>query len=209
MTIGIVLVSSSVCLVLYNTWDDWRAGETMAEERVSVIQYLPHPDEKRKPSVWDMATAADNITEMPTQTIQGADFVGMLRISSLSLELPVRNEWSYPGLRRSPCRYAGSAYTDDLVICGHNYTQHFGRLKQLAKGDEVLLVAMNGDVFHYQVEEVTALFPSQYQEMTDSPYDLTLFTCTVGGRQRVTVRCSLTDLQSHSPNLIGSEYVFF
>ena len=156
-----------------------------------------------------MATAADNITEMPTQTIQGADFVGMLRISSLSLELPVRNEWSYPGLRRSPCRYAGSAYTDDLVICGHNYTQHFGRLKQLAKGDEVLLVAMNGDVFHYQVEEVTALFPSQYQEMTDSPYDLTLFTCTVGGRQRVTVRCSLTDLQSHSPNLIGSEYVFF
>ena len=29
-----------------------------------------------------------------------------------------------------------------------------------------------------------------YEEMIDSQYSLTLFTCTIGGRARVTVRCS-------------------
>ena len=207
--IAIILVSSSVCLVLYNTWDDWRAGADTAAERNRVIQYLPDPEEEANDPTEIKYSGSDNITDMPTENVQGTDFAAVLSIPALELELPVRDQWSYPGLRRSPCRYKGSAYTDDLVICAHNYNAHFGRIKELAKKDEVIVVAMNGDVFRYQVEEVTALSPYAYQEMTDSAYDLTLFTCTVGGAQRVTVRCGLVNFQPHSPHLIQSQHMFF
>ena len=35
--------------------------------------------------------------------------------------------------------------------------------------------------------------PTSVQEMTDGDWDLTLFTCTVGGKSRVTVRCVLAE----------------
>lgn len=30
-------------------------------------------------------------------------------------------------------------------------------------------------------------------EMTGGDWDLTLFTCTIGGKKRITVRCTLTE----------------
>ena len=79
---------------------------------------------------------------MPVVTIDGSDFVAIISIPALDLEFAVRNEWSKPGLKQSPCRYVGSVYTDDLIICAHNYTAHFGRLKELKQGDQIILVDM-------------------------------------------------------------------
>ena len=49
---------------------------------------------------------------------------------------------------------------------------------------------MNGAVTSYEVVEVDILNPTAIEEMTDSGFDLTLFTCTYGGQSRVTVRCN-------------------
>ena len=202
---GIALVSSAVCLVLYNAWDDMRAGSDISEERAVVIRQIDNNGED-----YVTQTAGNfSIDKMPVKNVQGTDFAAVLSIPSLSLELPVRNEWSYPGLRRSPCRYAGSAYTRNLVICGHNYTAHFGNLKKLSEGDDVTVTAMNGDEFRYRVRTVSELSPSSVSEMTESAYDLTLFTCTIGGRMRVTVRCEQVEYIPHSPDIISSEYVLF
>ena len=46
-----------------------------------------------------------------------------------------------------------------------------------------------GAVRRYTVAEVTTLEPTAVEQMTDSGYNLTLFTCTYGGKSRVTVRC--------------------
>ncbi|MCI6909376.1 MAG: sortase, partial [Clostridiales bacterium] len=64
--------------------------------------------------------------EMPETAVDGASYIGVLRIPALGLSLPVIGEWSDDGAKLAPCRYAGSAYTDDLVIAGHNYRTHFG-----------------------------------------------------------------------------------
>ena len=42
-------------------------------------------------------------------------------------------EWSYPALKTSPCRYAGTP-EEGLVIAAHNYEQHFARLSLLTAG---------------------------------------------------------------------------
>lgn len=41
----------------------------------------------------------------------------------------------------------------------------------------------------YKVAEFEELLPTDVEKMESSGYDLTLFTCTYGGRYRVTVRC--------------------
>ena len=127
--------------------------------------------------------------DMPTQEVDGQSYIGVLELQPLGFSLPIISQWSYPGLRIAPCRYTGSAYQNDLVIAAHNYTSHFGRLKELSPGDAVTFIDVDGNVFRYQVAEVETLPPYSVAEMTSGDWDLTLFTCTIGGQSRVTVRC--------------------
>ena len=76
-----------------------------------------------------------------------------------------------------------------MVICAHNYAQHFGRLKELKTGETALFTSLDGTVTRYAVAEVQVLDSSAVEDMISGDYPLTLFTCTYGGRSRVTVRC--------------------
>ena len=127
--------------------------------------------------------------EMTVVEIDGYGYVGYLSIPALGLELPVMAEWDYGRLKIAPCRYTGSTKTDDLVIAAHNYARHFGALQTLQPGDAVWFTDMDGVVTAYEVAAVEVLQPTAVEEMTAGEYDLTLFTCTYGGRSRVTVRC--------------------
>ena len=135
----------------------------------------------------------DTEEEMTAVTVDSYEYIGYLTIPSLDLELSVMSSWSYPKLKISPCRYSGSIAGGNLVICAHNYSRHFGRIKNLSEGDDVYFTDMDGNTYHYEVAEVTTLAPTAIEEMTSSGYDLTLFTCTYGGKSRVTVRCSLVN----------------
>ena len=41
----------------------------------------------------------------------------------------------------------------------------------------------------YYVAGMEVLQPEDIEKMTKSDYDLTMFTCTYGGQERITVRC--------------------
>lgn len=82
-----------------------------------------------------------------------------------------------------------SAYNDTLIICAHNYESHFGKIKNLAPGSKVYFTDIDGNNFSYEVVEICILDPYAIEEMQSGDWDLTLFTCTWGGRTRVTVRC--------------------
>lgn len=77
-----------------------------------------------------------------------------------------------------------------MVIAAHNYQRHFGGLKNLVIGDEVRFTDGDGNVFAFHVSALEQLNPTQVDEMTESEWDMTLFTCTLGGQQRTTVRCT-------------------
>ena len=183
--IGLLLLAAALFLTAYNLWSDAKAGKTAD----TVLEQLT--PESEGPGVPDYIL--DPKREMPEEEIDGQRYIGVLRIPALSLELPVISEWSYPSLQVAPCRYAGSAYLDDMVIAAHNYRSHFGYLKDLSQGDEVTFTDMDGNVFRYEVAEVETLSPFAIEEMTSGDWALTLFTCTVGGQSRVTVRCERTE----------------
>ena len=128
---------------------------------------------------------------MPEITQDGEAYIGVLEIPALELELPVISQWNYSRLRKAPCRYVGSAYTNDLVISAHNYDRHFGRLHILQEGDRIFFTDVDGNRFVYELCLLETLKPRPASAMTEGDWDLTLFTCTVGGSYRVTARCRL------------------
>lgn len=121
--------------------------------------------------------------------IDGYAYVGYLSIPKLGLELPIMSECDLGRLRIAACRYSGSVKTDNMVIAAHNYTRHFGRLTRLSAGDPIYFTDMNKIRYTYEVDAIEVLSPFAVDEMTAGEYDLTLFTCTYGGANRITVRC--------------------
>lgn len=131
--------------------------------------------------------------EMPTVMIDGQAYIGVLEIPKISLQLPIHAQCSDALLRCAPCCYAGTAYQNGFVIAGHNYSSHFGALLQLTSGDSVYFTDTGGNAFSYRVAGFETLKPLQTEEMTNSGYALTLFTCTYGGASRISIRCNRTE----------------
>ncbi|MBE5799399.1 MAG: sortase [Clostridiales bacterium] len=128
---------------------------------------------------------------MPVLRNGGYEYIGVLSIPGLGLELPIMDDWDYKRLKIAPCRFTGSAYTNNLVIAAHNYKAHFGSLKELDMGSRVIFTDADGNEFIYAVVLCETLKPGHVLEMADSEFGLTLFTCTLGGANRVTLRCEL------------------
>jgi sortase A len=185
ITMGLSLIAAALILVGYNIMENQRAGrkaEKIFQELEKDIQ--SQEDSEEKPDY-----LLNPNMEMPNLFEEGYEYIGILEIPALDLQLPVMSEWSYPNLKISPCRYSGSVYQSNMIIAAHNYDRHFGRLKELNIGDEVKFTDVDGNIFYYSVAELEVLQPTDIKEMEDSDWALTLFTCTIGGRTRVTVRC--------------------
>lgn len=193
ITIGLLLIAAALFLTSYNLYDELRA-EQAARQVVNKLEASTN----QEPLASDERTVIPDYVlspnmEMPVETINGIDFIGVLRIPALELELPVISEWNYPNLKTAPCRYSGSAYLNNLILCGHNYASHFGRLKTLSEGDIATFTDIDGNVFIYKMVERETLNPTDIEGMESGNWDLTLFTCTVGGQSRVTIRFELEE----------------
>ena len=195
MGMGVLLVALALILTLYNLWDERRAADTITqtlEEITPLVAESVLPEEDSGEAVIPDYQLAPRM-ERPTVEIDGRDYIGTLDIPVLRLSLPIISQWSYPGLKIAPCRYAGDTYEDHLIIAGHNYQSHFGKLKALLPGDLVQFKDVDGNVFSYFVEEMEILNKTDVEELEAGDWDLTLFTCTIGGKTRVTVRCHSAD----------------
>ena len=198
---GLLLIAAALFLTVYNLYDEVRARRSVMEIMACIEADIPAnpstepleiPEEANTTASLEEVEVPDYLLnpdmEMPTENINGIDYIGILRIPALELELPVISEWSYPRLKIAPCRYTGSAYQDDLIIAAHNYNSHFGNLKNLREGDTATLTDMDGNVFTYEMAELEILQPTDIEGMDSGEWDLTLFTCTIGGSSRVTAR---------------------
>ena len=178
---GLLLIAAALFLSAYNERESHEARDSARQVIAQLCDELP--TEAGEPT-----TLPDVRQEMPVKTINGRDYIGVLSIPSLELELPVISQWDYPALKVAPCRYSGSLYQDNLIICAHNYASHFGKLKELQPGDTVLFTDMDEHVVTFQMVERETLNPMDAEGMEAGDWDLTLFTCTIDGQTRVTIR---------------------
>lgn len=193
IALGAALLFGALGLTVFNLRQSNAAGETAAQTVSALKATIPTDGDfyaKEQPETETPDYQLNPEMEMPTVRIDDREYIGVLSIPALGRELPVISSWDYPGLRVAPCRYTGSAYTDDLVIAAHNYASHFGRLRELSQGDSIRFTDTDGNVFDYVVSELEILEPYAVSQMTEGDWDLTLFTCTPGGQYRVTLRCN-------------------
>lgn len=195
ITLGILMILSALGLTAYNLWDARRAKEAadqITEQLVEDIDSNIKSEETAAPYV-------DPDTPMPVDVIDGYEYIGILEIPSKGLSLPVMNEWDYTRLKISPCRFCGSYYADDLVICAHNYDTHLGQLLSIDIGADVYFTGVGGLTIHYIVTNRETAEPTAVEQMVENTgnsgtslleWDMTLFTCNLGGQTRCAVRCS-------------------
>lgn len=139
-----------------------------------------------------LAGAQENSApQMEVLNIDGYDIIGQLYVPDAEINLAVISEWSYPNLKVSPCRYSGTP-DDKMILLAHNYDTHFGRLNMLEPGDSVYFMDVEGTAYTYEVLRTEEWNTNQLEQILGGEdWDLTLFTCTYGGKSRVVVRCSL------------------
>lgn len=208
MFLGMLMLFGALVLYIHNEQEDQRAQESVEYYLPQIMQVIEENIENQSRPTTDSTESAtteeptEQTTELPidpgyydpemtVEMIDGYGFVGYLSIPSLDLQLPVLAETDYGRLKMSPCRFYGSTKTDDLVIGAHNYSRHFGKISGMKIGDALMFTDMDGKQWKYCLAAMEVLQPDAVEDLTNGEFPLTLFTCTYGGRSRVTLRCDL------------------
>ena len=188
IALGVLLILGALGFAGYNVLDARRAAEDADVVQTKLAQQIEQNKKEKKAPLPGQQPLGE---EMPVEEIDGRRYIGTIEIPALKKKLPVLEDWSYENLKISPCRYSGSYYTDDMVLCAHNYSSHFNGLRWIDPGEEVIFTTVDGVEYRYIITYRETLFPTEVDRLlaADEDCDLTLFTCYIGGRTRCVVRC--------------------
>lgn len=178
--LGILCILLSITLYIKNKYQELDTGKK-SKEILDIIE--------TKISVSNKEEIKSN-TEDLVLNISGYDYIGVISIPSLNIKLPIMRETDYDRLAISPCKYYGNINTNDLVLCAHDYINQFGKISNLKEDDIVIITDVLGNNYVYKVVLTEELNPTDITNMIDSPFDLTLYTCSYGALKRITVRCN-------------------
>ena len=116
LMLGSALVLAAVCLYLYDRLEDARAGAQAASavsqlrqsQSIAAVSEAERPaDSAESLPTEDVESGPEPVSEPPASSIE-REYLGVLTIPALGLELPVQTEWSKANLKVSPCRQCGS-----------------------------------------------------------------------------------------------------
>lgn len=189
MTAGLIALLAAGGLSGYNLMEEKMADMKSAKTAAELSVHIPSNKATDLTVKNEILSDSADPTEVKTMQVDGNEYIGILSIPSLDLTLPIMKDWNYTLLKQSPCRYEGYVKDNSLIIAGHNYQKHFGQLYKLKNGDSITFTDITGKIYRYKVFKVETLAGTAIEEMKSGAWDLTLFTCTPGGVNRVTVRC--------------------
>lgn len=192
IAVGSIMVLAALALFSYNQWESSQADQATMELLPKLVDEIESNQSETIGQEGPSGTESlldPYSTVMDTVSVDGHDYIGYLMIPSLNMEQPIMSDWSMKKLKIASCRYYGSVNGNDLVLMGHNYDRGFARLSKIEIGAEVYFRDVNGITTAYKVVETDILAPTSVEEMVSGEYDLTLFTCTYGGKTRRTIRC--------------------
>lgn len=198
MIFAVLMLASAGILSLYNSSEDTRVEEDNLEtvtqlenilEKQNDNQNNVQNSEKTENTENSAISLSNNKTSI---NIKGNNYIGIIYIPILNnLALPVIEDCTINNLKVSVCRYSGNTNENNLVIAGHNYKSSFGKLSRLNIGNLVYFKDVNGNVYKYHCKAIETLSPKSVNEMITGDWDLTLFTCTYNGANRIAYRFEL------------------
>lgn len=210
MAFGLLMLAAALGVAGYTLVGEYQAEKNADEalvqvEQLMVEEMLPEPSMeivKAEPvqqageEIQPEGLEEQEVQEQPgdgmtVRMIDQVDYIGIVEIPSLSLKLPIINDWDDAKLKIAPCRYIGSAYDGNMIISGHSYKKHFRYIRNLPVGASVIFTDFEGTRFVYEVTSYEVIGGTDVENMLSGDWDLSLFTCTYNGSARHTVRCKL------------------
>lgn len=188
IVLGVLLMAGAAGLTVWNLHTDQAAAEERDSLLLALSERMPQtPQPEAQPEAEPMPME----NGMPVVEIDGRNYMGAIYFPDLNRELPVLATYDLDSLKIAPAVLCGTPVGRDLVICAHNYRSHFGPLHRLPIGAQVQLKAADGTLYQYAVAATEVVSPFAVADVTNGAWDLTLFTCTLGGRTRYVARCDM------------------
>ena len=197
MIFAVLMLVSAGILLFYNSKENNRVEqeslETVTElENILEQQITEQNNNKIEEETNETGNSTVSSNDRTSINIKGQNYIGIVYIPILNnLALPVIENCTESNLKVSVCRYSGSLKENNIVIAGHNYKSSFGKLSSLKVGNIVYFKDVNGAVYKYHCKSIETLPPKSVNEMVTGDWDLTLFTCTYNGANRVAYRFEL------------------
>lgn len=171
-------------------------------DKIVVILEVPgaQEDNENKTENQNNNQTKTNNTKIDTKTYTSKDGVkytteAILKIPKINIEYPVLSATSDALLFVSLNKYWGPQPNEvgNYCIVGHYYEngKMFGKLHKLKNGDKAELTDLSGNTLTYQVYNKYVVEPTDTRctsQLTDGRKELTLITCTNGGKQRLVVK---------------------
>lgn len=168
-------------------------------DKIVVILEVSGEEEETNSSS-NTGTKTDNKTKIDTKTYTSKDGVkytteAILKIPKIDIEYPVLSATSDALLFVSLNKYWGPQPNEvgNYCVVGHYYEngKMFGKLHKLKNGDKAELTDLEGNTLTYQVYDKFVVKPTNTSctsQLTDGRKELTLITCTNGGKKRLVVK---------------------
>ena len=169
ITMGLLIIIGSLILITYSKYMENKALSSFEEkiERQEVITDVNPGDE-----------------------------IGIIEIRSVNLKNVIVESTDKKYLNHHVCHFENSAMPGEdgnFALAGHSstyyYNQVFNELHKVKIGDEIIIKTMN-DEFTYTITETIVVESDEIevldQDMTKK--EITLVTCTNGGKQRFIVK---------------------
>ena len=171
-------------------------------DKIVVILEVPgtQEDNEDKTENQNNNQTKTNNTKIDTKTYTSKDGVkytteAILKIPKINIEYPVLSATSDALLFVSLNKYWGPQPNEvgNYCIVGHYYEngKMFGKLHKLKNGDKAELTDLSGNTLKYQVYNKYVVEPTDTRctsQLTNGRKELTLITCTNGGKQRLVVK---------------------
>lgn len=124
---------------------------------------------------------------------KGYYVIGKIKIPKLELEKYILEETSEDALKVAVTRVCGPRVNEigNVCIAGHNYTQTFGRLKELEIGDSIQMWDTYDRMITYKVYQIYKVDPTDSKclsQETQGEREITLITCTLGAIKRTIIK---------------------
>lgn len=210
--IGTVLLLAALSLVFYNNYRQRKSNEDMQSvlddvKSQIVINTQPSNEDSSNIDADDNGTndfesVIGNVGNQdkedyiePSIEVEEKEYIGILEVPAIGLELPVMSDWSYEDLYITACRYSGNVAEGNIIIAAHNYRYFFGPIDNLNSGDIIIFTGADGSVYTYEVSQTDLVDGSDAASLKagSDDWDLTLFTCTWSGTSRLAVRARLIE----------------
>ena len=156
-----------------------------------LITYSKYMENKALSSFEEKIERQEVITE-----VNPGDEIGIIEIKSVNLKNVIVESTDKKYLNHHVCHFENSAMPGEdgnFALAGHSstyyYNQVFNELHKVKIGDEILIKTIN-DEFTYTITETIVVQSDEIevldQDMTKK--EITLVTCTNGGKQRFIVK---------------------